>query len=103
MPPERWERFLEADKEAAEFLERLLEMGEAAIVPEDYDTPLKNEWTQEEVSQKFGKSPHKPTALFLDIEEREAVRRLTWILIHNLDAKAMLSEITRRRDTFVRT
>ena len=102
MPPERWGRFLAADGETAELLERLLAMGESAIVPEDYKTPLANQWTQEEVEEHFAKSPHMPTAIFLDADEREATRRLTWTLIHNSDVRVMLSEVTRRRDAFVR-
>jgi hypothetical protein len=98
--PERWRRFLAADEEAAELLERLLELGEAAAAPEDYETPLRGEWTQEEV-ERFAGSPHQPSALFVDAAEREAVRRLTWTLINNCDAQAMLSELTRRRDAFV--
>jgi hypothetical protein len=98
--PERWRRFLAADEEATELLERLLELGEAAAAPEDYETPLRSEWTQEEV-ERFAGSPHQPSALFVDAAEREAVRRLTWTLINNCDVQAMLSELTRRRDAFV--
>ena len=36
MVPERWQRFLKADEEAAELMERLLELGDGAAVPEDY-------------------------------------------------------------------
>jgi hypothetical protein len=99
--PERWGRFLETDHEAADLLDDIRALGEAAVVPEDYETPLRSEWTMEEVESRFSKSPHKPCALFEDTEEREATRRLTWALIHNPDARAMLSELTRRRDAFV--
>jgi hypothetical protein len=61
--------------------------------------PLRNEWTQEEVDGFKGTL--KPTAIFEDAEERNAVCSLTWTLIHNPDARAMLSEITLRRDAFV--
>jgi len=97
--PERWKRFLETDEEAAELLKRLLGLREAAVVPEDYETPLRNEWTQEEADNFKGAM--KPTAIFEDAGEREAVRRLTWTLIHNPDATAMFSELTQRRDAFV--
>ena len=99
IPPERWRRFLVGDEEAHELLERLLELAEAAMVPEDYETPLGNEWTQEEVDDFRGTL--KPTGIFLDAKEREATRCLTWTLIHNPGARAMLSELTRRRDAFV--
>jgi hypothetical protein len=97
--PERWKRFLEADEEAADFLERLQELGETAAVPDNYETPLRDEWTQEEVDNFRGTL--KPTAIFQGFGEREATRRLTWSLINNLDARAMLSELTRRRDAFM--
>src|SRR3712207_5914889 len=97
--PQRWQRFLEVDDVAAEILERLLELGESTAVPEDYKPPLRNEWTQEEVDGFKGTL--KPTAIFFDTLEREAVRRLTWTLTKNPGARAMLSELTRRRDAFV--
>jgi hypothetical protein len=97
--PERWRRFLEAAEEAAELLERILELGEATAVPEDYETPLIGEWTQEEVDSFKGTM--KPTAIFMDAEERARVRALTWTLVNNPDARAMLSELTCRRDAFV--
>jgi hypothetical protein len=73
--------------------------GCEATVPGDYETPLRNEWTQEEVDSFKGTM--KPTASFIDAEERERVRRLTSTLIHNPNARAMLSELTLRRDAFV--
>jgi hypothetical protein len=36
-----------------------------------------------------------------EINEGEATRCMTWTLIHNPDARAMLSELTRGRDAFV--
>jgi hypothetical protein len=99
--PERWQGFLIADNRAADLLEDIRALGEAATVHEDYETPLRSEWTREEVERLFSKSPHKPHALFEDAGEREATRRLTWTLAHNSDARAMLSELTRRRDAFV--
>jgi hypothetical protein len=97
--PERWERFLEADEEAAELLRRLLELGEGTTVPEDYEAPLRKAWPQEEVDNFRGTL--KPTAIFEDAAEREATRRLTWSLTHLPEAQAMFSELTRRRDAFV--
>ena len=85
IPPERWSQFLANYEEAQDLLERLLELAEAAAVPDDYEPPFKRAW---------------PFALFVDDEEKEKARALTWTLIHNPDAWAMLSEITRRRDEF---
>jgi len=99
--PERWSRFLAADEEAAELLERILELGEATAAPEDYETPLGGEWTQEEVVERFAGSPHQPSALYVDAEERERGRALTWTLANNPDGQGMLAELTLRRDALV--
>jgi hypothetical protein len=107
LPPResRWERFLAADDEAADALERLFRMADAmadaCVVPDEYSmSMLSHGYTSAEVSEFKG--ANERTAIFLDDEERERVRRLTWTLIHNPDARAMLSELTRRRDAFVR-
>lgn len=99
MPPERWARFLETDEEAAELLERLLELGEDAAVPDTYKMPGHQWHDLGEINDRLGNS--ELGSVFVDAEEREAVRRLTWVLIHNPIARAMLSELTRRRDVFV--
>jgi hypothetical protein len=99
MTPQRWERFLEADEEAADLLERLLELGEDAPVPDTYWEP-RHKWHElGEVNDRLGR--HDLGSIFEDAAEREATRRLTWTLIHNPGARAMLSELTRRRDAFV--
>jgi hypothetical protein len=99
--PERWGRFLAADEEADELLERLLGLGEDAAVPEDYRGPG-HEWhDQAEIRERIGGPHGVGGSIFLDAGEREAARRLTWTLTHNPDARAMLSELTRRRDAFV--
>ncbi len=100
MPPERWGRFLAADEEAAELLERILQSGEDAAVPEDYKEPGHNWHDLGEINDRLGN--RDLGSVFVNTEEREATRRLTWTLIHNVDAWAMLSELTRRRDAFVR-
>ena len=100
--PERWQRFLAADEEAAELLERLLELGEAVAVPDAYKEPG-HEWhDQDEIRERIG-DPHDVVggSIFIDAEERDGVRRLTWTLVNDPDARAMLSELTRRRDSFV--
>jgi hypothetical protein len=101
IPPERWGRFLAHDGEAKDLLARLLELAQAANIPEDFKQPFKGERTQEQTDATFGENPHKPFALFVDASEKERVRALTWTLIHNSDARAMLAEITKRRDAFV--
>jgi hypothetical protein len=99
IPPERWERFLETDEEAAALLERLLELGEKAAVPDTYRMPG-HEWHDlGEINDRLGN--HDLGSVFEDAEEREATRRLTWTLTHLPEAREMLSELTRRRDAFV--
>ena len=99
MPLDMWERFLEDDQEAAELLEHILELGGDAAVPNDYREPGHKWHDLGEVNDRLGQ--HDLGSVFVDAGEREAVRRLTWTLINNPDARAMLSEITRRRDVFV--
>lgn len=99
MPPDRWKRFLESDEDAANALERLFELVNGCVVPDNFAMSINNDWTQEEVDDFT--SPLKPTALFLNTEERESTRRLTWALIHNPKARTILSKITRRRDAFI--
>lgn len=101
IPPERWTRFLVADVEAAEFLDRLLKLGEDAAVPEDYEPPMHSEWTLEQL-ESF-KCTYKPTAIFKDASEKEAVRRLTYTFVNNSDVRRMFSELTRRRDAYAAT
>ena len=76
-----------------------MELAKCATVPQGYEAPLRSEWTQEEADAFKGTL--KPTAIFFEAAEREAVRRLTWTLTNNPGAWAMLSELTRRRDAFV--
>ncbi len=99
--PERWGRFLEADEEVAELLERILELGEATAVPDAYKEPG-HEWhDQAEVRERIGDPHGVGGCIFIDAEERKAVRSLTWTLINNPDARGMLAELTLRRDAFV--
>lgn len=99
MPPERWERFLAADEEAAEALDRLRALAGAADVPDAYREPG-HEWhNQGEINDARG--DHDLGSVFVDADEREQTRRLTWTLIHVPAARALLSELTRRRDAFV--
>ena len=99
--PDRWAQFLASNEKAQELLERLLEPSEDAPVPDSFELPMGRAWTETEVDATFGESPHKPFALFLDAEEREATRRLTWTLINNPVAREMLCKITKSRDEFV--
>ena len=89
---------LESDEEAAELLERLLQLGEDAVMPEDYREPGYQWHDSGEVNDRLGR--HDLGSIFEGLEERETTRRLTWTLIHNPDARALLSGITRRRDSF---
>ncbi len=98
--PERWRRFLIADDEAADVLERLLELAENAAVPEDYREPGHKRHNNAEINDRLGN--HDLGSIFADADERESTRRLTWTLIHDPEARAMLSELTRRRDAFFR-
>jgi hypothetical protein len=96
--PERWERFL-ADDGAADLLEQLLGLAEDAAVPNDYRDPG-HEWHDHgEIRDRLGQ--HEFGSVFVDTDEREATRRLTWTLINDPKARAMLSDLTRRRDAFV--
>lgn len=99
VPPERWERFLDTDQDAADALGRLLARLEAADVPDTYREPNHKWHDLGEVNDKLGN--HDLGSVFADAEEREQTRRLTWTLVHGPDARAMLSELTRRRDAFI--
>ena len=97
--PERWERFLAADDGAAELLEGLLRAAEDADVPEDYREPDHKWHDHGEVCDELGQ--HEFGSVFLDGGEREATRRMTWTLMNDPGARALLSGLTRRRDAFV--
>ena len=60
-----------------------------------------HEWHDHgEVCDRLGQ--HELGSVFLNSDEREATRRMTWTLIHNPDARAMLlSGLTQRRDAFL--
>jgi len=96
--PGRWWRFLAADGEAEDLLDGLLGLAEDADVPDGFAAWPSYEPTEAEAEDFPGTM--KPTAYFSDAEERDATRRLTWALIHDADARGMLSELTRRRDAF---
>ena len=96
--PERWQRFLE-DEEAAEILEELMDLAEAAIVPDSYREPAHRWHDLGEINDQLG--DHDLGSIFADAEEREATRRLTWTLSYVPQARALLSELTGLRDGFV--
>jgi hypothetical protein len=96
---ERWERLLAEDDEAADALERLWEMADNALVPGDYKMPNYKWHDLGEINDRMG-DPDLGS-LFTDREERERVRRMVYALVHVPEARALLSEITRRRDLFV--
>ena len=99
IPPERWGRFLAADDDAADLLERIIGRAGDAAVPDDYREP-NHDWNDlAEVCDQLGQ--HEFGSVFADADERETTRRMTWALIHDPGALAMLSELTRRRDAFV--
>jgi hypothetical protein len=95
---ERWERFLEEDEEAADALERLWELAEAALVPGDYKMPNHRWHDLGEINDRMG-DPDLGS-VFVDAEERERVRRMVYVLTRVPEARALLREITRRRDLF---
>ncbi len=96
---ERWERLIEEDERAAEALERLWELAEDALVPVDYRMPNSRSHDQGEINDRIGNTDLG--SVFADREERERVRRMTYVLLHVPEARAALCEITRRRDEFV--
>jgi len=100
IPPDRWERFLVADEEAADLLEQLRARAEASDVPEDYREPNHKWHDHAEVSERVG-GPHVMHSTFADADEREATRRMAWTLIRDQKARRLLSELLRRRDAFV--
>jgi hypothetical protein len=98
MPSERWGQFLAADEQAAELLRQLLGRAQDAEVPDAYREPGHSWHNQGEINDQLGN--HDLGSIFADAEEREATRRLTWTLIHDPEARAMLSKLTRLRDAF---
>ena len=96
---ERWERLLDEDDEAADALERLGGLADNALVPGDYRMPNHRWHDLGEIHDRMG-DPDLGS-VFVDAEERQATRRLVYALINVPEARAMLSEITRRRDSFV--
>jgi len=96
---ERWEQLIEEDERAADALERLWELTDSAIVPVDHRMPNSKSHDQGEINDRLGNTDLG--SVFVDAEERERVRRMVYALTHVPEARAMLSEITRRRDAFV--
>ena len=98
-PLGRWREFLKTDERAAGILKRLLEMADNADVPDEYRMPNHHWHELGEINDRLGN--HDLGSIFGDAEEREATRRLTWTLTYERAARAMLSELTSRRDRFV--
>ncbi len=96
---ERWERLIEEDERAADALERLGGLAEDALVPGDYLMPNSKSHDQGEINDRIGNTDLG--SVFSGREERERVRRMTYVLLHVPEARAALCEITRRRDEFV--
>jgi hypothetical protein len=84
--------------EAAGLLEELLALAEAADVPDGFKTPLHEMHELGEINDRLGK--HDLGSIFEDAGERERVRRLTRTLMHDPDARRMLSDLSLRRDAF---
>jgi hypothetical protein len=99
IPFERWGQFLADNEQAAELLEQLLGRAEDAEVPDTYREPNHKWHDNGEINDRLGN--HELGSVFVHAEEREATRRLTWLLINDSDVRAILSELTRRRDVFV--
>jgi hypothetical protein len=81
-----WRRFLIADDEAEDLLERILARGQGAEPPEDFRVCV---------------GLYVPDGGDPDPEDLEALRRLTWTLATDTEAMRLLSELTRRRDSFM--
>jgi hypothetical protein len=95
---ERWERLLEEDEQAADALERLLALAESAIPPGDYRMPNYKWHDLGEINDRMG-DPDLGS-VFVDADERQATRRMVYVLTRVPEAQALLREITRRRDEF---
>ena len=89
---------LGADEEAADLLEELFARVEDADVPGSYRMPNHEMHELAEINDRLGN--HDLGSVFQDAEERERVRRLTWTLMHDPEARGLLSELTLRRDAF---
>jgi hypothetical protein len=98
VPSERWGQFLAANEQAAELLKQLLDRAQDAVVPNAYREPGHRWHDLGEINDRLGN--RDLGSIFADAEEREATRRLTWTLIHDPEARAVLSELTRLRDAF---
>lgn len=68
MTPERWETYLEVDEEAAELLERLLELGMDAPVPKTYREPSHMWHDLGEINDRLGN--HDLGSIFVNAAER---------------------------------
>ena len=68
-------------------------------MPADYREPGHKWHDLGDINDRLGR--HDLGSICEDAEEREATKHFTWTLIHNPDALAMLSELTRRRDAYV--
>ncbi len=70
-------------------------------MPDDYREPCHQWHEQDEIRERIGDPHGVGGSVFLDAEEREATRHLTWTLINDPEAASLLSEVTRRRDAFL--
>lgn len=100
IPEGRWERFLAADETAAEILDRLRARAEDAEVPDAHKMPNHRWHDQAEVRVRSAAPHGVGGSIFADAEEREATRRMTWLLTYDPEAMRQLSELLRRRDAF---
>jgi hypothetical protein len=97
---DRWERFLIFDEEAAEIHKRLQERAKAAEVPDEYRLPLEEFHARHDIDDA-GSAPCEEKSVFRSPEDKEAVRRLTWTLIHDAEALALLAGLHERFGRFV--
>jgi hypothetical protein len=69
IPPERWGRFLAADDDGADLLERIIGRAGDAAVPDDYREP-NHKWNDlAEVCDQLGQ--HEFGSVFADADERD--------------------------------
>ena len=100
IPLERWGEFLDADEEAADLRERLQAQADSFTIPEDFELPMESSHRMREIRESIGDPQGVGGSVFLSPEEKEDTRRMTYVLLHDGESRAILSALTRRRIAF---